>query len=53
MADITMCENQMCSKRDKCYRAMATPNEYRQSYSYFVPINDCFIPYDIEVGSDE
>ena len=38
MADITLCANHKtngCKLSDKCKRALATPNEYRQSYSDF------------------
>ena len=34
MADICMCMDKMCPLYTKCYRAQATPNEYRQSYFY-------------------
>ena len=32
MADITMCDNEKCSKRMTCYRFTAIPCEYRQAY---------------------
>ena len=34
MADITMCGNKTCSKREDCYRFTAPPNEWIQSYFY-------------------
>lgn len=34
MPDITMCRNDECPLKEKCYRFIAEPN-YRQSYSYF------------------
>jgi hypothetical protein len=34
MPDITMCDNQKCSRRDKCYRATAEPSYY-QSWCIF------------------
>ncbi len=34
MADIMMCNNQKCSKRNECYRAKAEPS-YRQSWCIF------------------
>jgi len=34
MADITMCSNQSCLRREKCYRAMAKPGEW-QAYAEF------------------
>jgi hypothetical protein len=35
MADITMCLNKKCSKREGCYRFKAPFNPYRQSVSKF------------------
>lgn len=35
MPDITMCANKQCPLREKCYRAMAVPNEYWQAWSWF------------------
>ena len=32
MADITMCNDKECDRKDICYRYTAKPNEYRQSY---------------------
>ena len=32
MADITMCKDEECGRKDRCYRYTAKPNEYRQSY---------------------
>ena len=32
MPDITMCDNTQCELKEKCFRFMAKPNEYRQSY---------------------
>ena len=32
MPDIAMCKGKDCSLKDKCYRYMAEPDEYRQSY---------------------
>ncbi len=37
MADITMCKGDGCIQKSGCYRFMATPNEYRQSYFIEVP----------------
>lgn len=39
MADITMCDNQDCESRNKCYRATATPSDW-QSWAIFVPNED-------------
>lgn len=43
MPDITMCkgvapENVICSMRNSCYRFLATPSEYRQSYFTKAPV---------------
>ena len=35
MPDITMCENSSCPLKQGCFRYMAKPSEYRQSYSNF------------------
>ena len=32
MADITMCKDAECPKRETCYRYQAEPNPYWQSY---------------------
>jgi hypothetical protein len=32
MADITMCQDKECPKRDECYRFTAPANPYRQSF---------------------
>ncbi len=36
MADITMCDNQECDARAKCYRATAEPSAW-QSWAIFEP----------------
>ncbi|WP_428739443.1 hypothetical protein [Sulfurimonas sp.] len=41
MADITMCINNTCPLRFKCYRQLAKPSDY-QSYTAFI--------YDVEFG---
>jgi hypothetical protein len=40
MPDISMCLNVTCPLNDKCYRFMAIPSEYRQSYAKFSPKED-------------
>ena len=35
MPDISMCMNEKCEKKDKCYRYTATPDEYWQPYCLF------------------
>ncbi len=39
MPDITMCIGNGCPRRESCYRATATPSEFRQSY--FMDPNPC------------
>ena len=33
--DIALCRNEDCSKKDTCYRYIATPNPYRQAYTHY------------------
>ena len=35
MADISMCRNESCKLKKKCYRYTAIPSEFRQSYGLF------------------
>ena len=35
MPDICLCENNKCSRRNKCFRYRAMAAEYWQSWSYF------------------
>jgi hypothetical protein len=37
MADITMCNDDECPKKEYCYRFTAKPNPYRQSYFTYSP----------------
>lgn len=37
MSDITMCMGANCSKKEKCYRYTAKPNEMWQSYFMKLP----------------
>lgn len=37
MPDISMCLNEECPLKDRCYRFTATPNEDWQSYAEFAP----------------
>ena len=39
MADITMCQNNDCKKKDKCLRFKAKPSEI-QSYGAFANCNE-------------
>lgn len=38
MADITMCSGHSCPMKEKCYRFVAIPNIYRQSYFMKPPV---------------
>jgi hypothetical protein len=40
MPDITMCKGTDCPHKEKCYRFMAKPSEYWQSYFTEPPIKD-------------
>ena len=47
MPDITMCTNEICPKKKKCYRHEAEPSKLWQSYSEFNLERDgewCFMP---------
>ena len=35
MPDIAMCNNRYCPSRETCYRHIAAPSEFRQSYARF------------------
>ena len=37
MPDISMCRNKTCKMRHKCYRYMAKPHGFWQSYAAFKP----------------
>lgn len=52
MSEITMCNNEKCSIRHKCYRFMAIPCKYSQSYFAGDPSGDssCEYYYKIEKG---
>ena len=39
MPDITMCWNNKCKKKNKCYRHTAKPEDLLQSYAVFNPEN--------------
>ena len=40
-ADISKCANKKCQLKDKCYRYLCQPDEYRQSYAEFKGGKDC------------
>lgn len=35
MPDIAMCEGKDCPSKNKCYRYLAVPDQYRQAYMDF------------------
>lgn len=39
MPDITMCNGGDCPLKESCYRCLATPSEFRQSYFMHPPYN--------------
>ena len=40
MPDIVMCSQDKCKRKDTCYRYIATPDPYGQSYAQF-DVNSC------------
>lgn len=40
MPDISMCDNEECPIKNKCYRYTAIPNDIQQSYTTFKPSNN-------------
>ncbi len=44
MPDISMCQNSSCELRKGCFRYLALPNPYHQSYAYYTPDMKCFSP---------
>ena len=49
MSDITMCMNKVCPLKSNCYRYVAIPDKYWQSYADFKYNNGClyFLPISI------
>lgn len=41
MPDISMCANNKCELKNKCYRFLATPHPYWQAYADFPGGADC------------
>jgi hypothetical protein len=39
MPDISMCSGEKCPLKENCYRFLAIPNEFRQSYFMNPPYN--------------
>lgn len=40
MADITMCDDKKCKRKDTCYRFTAKPSTHWQSYFWETPRKD-------------
>jgi hypothetical protein len=40
MPDISMCQNEECPLKKKCYRFTAKPSPLLQTYAYFKPDED-------------
>ena len=53
MSDITMCVNKMCPLKSNCYRYMAMPDEYWQSYTNFKYNNGCLYFLSISIRNKE
>ena len=39
MPDISMCLNKSCPARKSCFRYIAKPNDFKQSYSHFEQVD--------------
>lgn len=53
MPDITMCEDQKCAQKMECYRFLAIPNEFRQSYFVGSPKKMDGCPYFMKATEEE
>jgi len=53
MPDISMCFNEKCEKRHTCYRFIATPNKFWQSYGTFSPDKNGNCDYYWKVEKDK
>lgn len=40
MPDISMCEGQECPKKDTCFRYLAKPSKWRQTYFRGIPLKE-------------
>jgi hypothetical protein len=40
MPDISMCGGNKCPLKEECYRFLATPSEFAQSYFIDIPYNE-------------
>jgi len=53
MADITMCRDGTCPKKEQCYRFTANKNEFWQSYFTESPRKSEDCEYFWEIGEDD
>ena len=52
MPDISLCSGEGCNKKDTCYRFLAEPNKYRQSYFSAPPLVSKVCEYYMEYNDD-
>lgn len=55
MPDITMCKNEDCPSSYRCFRFLARPDKYMQTYGIFKPKDDqvsCVMFWDIRGKKD-
>lgn len=45
MPDLTLCQNNSCPMKKNCYRYMAEPDPYMQSYSEFEYVDEKGKPF--------
>ena len=53
MADITMCNDYECPQKERCYRFMANPSTFWQSYFAESPKKMDGCDYFWEIGEDD
>jgi len=56
MPDITMCKNDVCPLRERCYRFRALPKQYGQEFWRFEPVLERGVwkcNYFIELGKSK
>jgi len=54
MADISMCANQTCTKKETCYRFTAYVNKHRQAYGSFKQADGkCEYYWEVEPKKEE
>lgn len=53
MADISMCRNNLCPLKDKCYRYNARPSEWQSYGSYYPIMGKCHYFWPMEDGDEQ